>query len=539
MDRLPIPSAWQIAVSVAVAGSVLIALWLDRDDRRWRDAMRSRLLFGVPWGTIVVCLLVLAIYLFVQDGWSRWDQPVFIPFVNWSYLYPTGVVLGSFTHASNAHLVGNLTAALVLGTLAEYAYGHYPPGDRRSLASPAVRAFVVFPGAVLAVGLLTSVFAWGAVIGFSGVVFAFAGFAVIRFPLLTVIALAVRSAIREVGVAIVDPVVVTDVAPTVTPPAWAGVAVQGHLLGFLLGAFLATLMIYHRSEVAPVDPFRVWTGVFVVGVVLAMWAIGTAPGEDRYVLYRGAGMAMIAILAVVLAWAGTARPRRRLGVSDRQLAIVVLAIPLLVMAFVAVPLNAMTVADDPTAPASVTVGDYEVGYTQNTTVGLAPLIENPVADGFAARHTDGVIVTSSDRHLWTRASTSGDLAVDRTLTVRVGGVTWNEDVSVAREGWVPDGADAVYRVTIETPDERAVFAADPQPADVTVDGHDVTIEANETSFLVVVTTPADEQFRGTVPTADDTAAIGGLTIERVDDRLVAVGEHSRVTIAERERPPGR
>ncbi len=538
MDRLPILSGWQIAVTVAVAGSLLIALWLDRDGREWRDAMRSRLLFGVPWGTLLVCALVLVIYLFIQDGWSQWEQPVFIPFVNWSYLYPTGVVLGAFTHASNAHLIGNLTAAIVLGTLSEYAYGHYPPVDHQSRAPPAVRAFVVFPGAVLVVGLLTSIFAWGPVIGFSGVVFAFAGFAVIRFPLLTVVALAVRSAIREVGLAIADPIVVTDVAPTVTPPAWAGIAVQGHLIGFLLGAFLAILIMYHRSDTPLVAPLRIWGGVFVAGVVLAMWAIGTAPGEDRYVLYRGAGMVMLAILAAILAWAGSARPRRRLGVSDRQLAIIILMIPLLVMVLVAVPLNLMTVSDGHVGPASVTAGDYEIGYTQNTTVGLAPFIEFPGADELATRHTDGVIVTSEDRHLWTRASTSSDLAVNRELTVRVGGVTWQEDVTVSREGWIPDGADVVYRVILESATDQKTFVASSQAADVTVDGHDIAIGANESTFIVVVTTPEGVEMTGSVPDSDEAADIGGLTIERVNDRLVAVGDDSRVTIAERERPPG-
>jgi membrane associated rhomboid family serine protease len=69
------------------------------------------------------------------------------------------------------------------------------------------RAFA-FAGGTLALGVVTSVFSLGPVVGFSGVVFALAGFALVRYPLATVVALVGADALEVMYRALVSPTVV-------------------------------------------------------------------------------------------------------------------------------------------------------------------------------------------------------------------------------------------------------------------------------------------------------------------------------------------
>ncbi|MFB6352625.1 MAG: hypothetical protein ABEJ92_00915 [Halobacteriales archaeon] len=152
--------ATELAVGLAVVGSLAVVRWLDRR-HDWGPARRSRLLLGVPWGTLTTGLFVLAVYLFVQGGLHHWRAPLVIPYRSWSYLYPLGMVVAPFAHNGVGHLTGNLLGTVVLGTLAEYAWGHFPTGrGAQSFAgwrsNPYVRAFVLFPAGVVGIGLLTS-----------------------------------------------------------------------------------------------------------------------------------------------------------------------------------------------------------------------------------------------------------------------------------------------------------------------------------------------------------------------------------------------
>jgi len=174
----------RVAVVLTLVGGAAFALSLE--DHGLLVRLRRRFVLGVPWGTVVTVLGVLAVYLFVQGGYTHWYRPVVIPFRAWSYLAPLGMLTAGFAHAGPGHLLGNLFGTVALAPIVEYAFGHFPRERGASSfgslqTNPYVRALLVFPATVAIVGVTLTLFTLGPVIGFSGVVFAFAGFALVRY----------------------------------------------------------------------------------------------------------------------------------------------------------------------------------------------------------------------------------------------------------------------------------------------------------------------------------------------------------------------
>ncbi|PSQ43344.1 hypothetical protein BRD14_03240, partial [Halobacteriales archaeon SW_5_68_122] len=234
---------------------------------------------------------VVGFYLFGQGGLEHWETPIIYPFVTWSYFYPTGLLTAGIAHGSPGHIVGNMTGTLAFAPIVEYAWGHYPPSARNRdrlggptagsgvLGRPAVRALVVFPAVLLIAAFVTSAFAAGPGLGFSGAVFAIAGFAVITYPMTTVVAVVAASAVGTVYTALTEPIVrATLESGGPSLPAWTGIAFQAHLLGFLLGVVAGSLLLRRRGRRPALD--RVFFGTFLLGTVQALW-LPPAPAAGR------------------------------------------------------------------------------------------------------------------------------------------------------------------------------------------------------------------------------------------------------------------
>ncbi|AKH97811.1 rhomboid family intramembrane serine protease [Halanaeroarchaeum sulfurireducens] len=533
--------AFQVAVPVALAVSLLVVRRLDRPRGRWGRRLRSRLLLGVPWGTATTVVLVAAVYLGLQGGFSTPRSPLHLPFTSWSYLYPLGVLTAPFSHQSLGHVTGNLLGTIVLAPLAEYAFSHFPTERGSSTfatwrTNPYVRAFLVFPAGVLAVGLLTSVFAWGPIIGFSGVVFAFAGFALVRYPMATVVALVARDMVGTLYHVLRDPIVTGSASSSFGPPWWAGIAIQGHLLGFLLGATVAAALVSGRSKHEIPSALRLWTGAVFVGSNMTLWAVWWYR-EGGYVLYRGAGLVLVVVLALLLATIVRAGDEPIPGgLTKRQLGIVALLFPILTMGFVAVPLNA-TMIDEPEAPeASIEVNDYTLTYATQVTDPRSPAINETVVGETAQINASGVIVTSDRRSLWTEAISAGQLAYDGERVTKVGGVGWSRSVTAIRDGWRVVGNATVYQVALRPAGENAtwVYASSPKRAEPKIAGQTVTIRPDNGTFTAAVATDDGAVEKSGLPAQNESVTIGNLTLTTEDDRLFAETNDTRVRVATRE-----
>ena len=187
-------------------------------------------------------------------------------------------------------------------------------GDRPDggwLDRPWIRAVVIFPGALLCAAVVTSAFSLGPALGFSGAVFALVGFALVSYPLTTVVAVVVTSALRILYQAFSQPVVTETLDPGgPAPPSWAGIAFQAHLLGFLLGVLAALALLHYRDRRPAIE--RLFFATLVVGLAQSLWLV-TGGGGDSFTLYRGAGVSFVLLLTVViaLAVAGSDRPLPR------------------------------------------------------------------------------------------------------------------------------------------------------------------------------------------------------------------------------------
>ncbi|PSQ18059.1 rhomboid family intramembrane serine protease, partial [Halobacteriales archaeon QS_8_69_73] len=190
---------WRLLLLAGVAVSLTAVVAVARPGGRWGLVARRRLVLSVPWGTLLAATGIVGFYLVVQNGLANPRDPVVIPFRAWGYFYPMGMLTAAFAHGGLGHLVGNVTGTLVFGSVAEYAWSHFPRergsssfGSLRTNPLARIGAWAV---GVLGVGVITGLFALGPVVGFSGVVFAFVGFALVRYPLTTVVALAATSAV--------------------------------------------------------------------------------------------------------------------------------------------------------------------------------------------------------------------------------------------------------------------------------------------------------------------------------------------------------
>ena len=551
-------------VGALVLAAVAAIYHLDRPSGSWGRRLRSRFVLGVPWGTLVAVAFVVGVYLLVQGGLENPDRPVVIPFRAWSYFYPEGVLWSGFAHSSRSHITGNLLSTLVAGTLAEYAYGHYPrtrgESSFRSLrTNPYVRAFLVVPGAILTFGLVSSLFALGPVIGFSGVVFALWGFALVHYPIGTIAALTGSTLVSVVHSTIRSPIEFAEASASYGAPSWANIAVQGHALGLIAGILVAVLLVRRRRTSDDTTPHT--TAIVVFGAVLLfgasrrLWAVYWYLGNDQYELYRAIGLALLVLLALIVAVAvaGREEPFRpaaavpdpeslRGSVASATPAAVGLLLLVCALAVVAGPgvLPNLVTVDEGDAPGDpIEVEGYQVTYAENVEDRMVSVVDVEAFGRSTSVRTSGVIVSNPDRQIWTTAVSRGNLAFWGYRSVDVGGTGWRETVQVQRSGWVAAGGGPTYRVDgVHDGTRSTLFVSDPVDAEPRLDGRTVAVAAVEGGFELRVEHDGSTETAA-IPGSDESVTLQGVAFVREDRRIYAERGDSRVRVANQERYEGR
>lgn len=609
-------------VGVAVA---LAAVYLaDRRDGGWTRALRARLLWGVPWGTLLVIAGVIGVYLFVQSGIDHPNRPVVIPFRSWSYFYPQGIVWSSFAHASRGHVTGNLLSALVAGGLAEYAYGHFPErrevddGERLAVrlrrlptrlrrfprqlsrlpsriaavespgANPYVRAFLIVPGAAVAFGLASALFALGPVVGFSLVVFAYWGFALVSRPIAALVAMAGTTLVGVLYDAVRVPVAFAEASPSYGVPGWANVAIQGHALGLIGGALVAVLLFRRRARTrseegsdgaegtgrwsnhplasagdggsiaGPTErsALVVFGALLLFGASRRLWAVYWYLGNERYELYRAVGVGLLALLAAIVAIAAVSRdepvwPSRavpepetiRGGIRSATPAAVGTLLLVAALAAVAGPgiVPNLVAVDDGDLPGDpIEVEGYQVTYAENVEDRLVSVVDVEAFGRSTSVNTSGVIVSNPDREIWTTAVSEGNLAFWGYRAVDVGGTGWRETVWVQRVGWVAVNGGPAYRVdAVRNETRRTLFTSDPARAEPRIDGRSVVVAATPDGFELSVVGGSGNNVTAPLPAANESVTVRGITLVRENGVVFAERGETRVRVAYRERYEGR
>ncbi len=531
----------QVALGAALVVSLLVARRLGGGS--FARIRRRRLLLGLPWGTLLTIGVVLVVYLFVQGGWTNPYSPMVVPFRAYSYFYPLGVALAGLAHNGFGHLLGNVLGALAYGSLAEYAWSHYPTRrGESSFSSLRTNPFArigLFALAGLGTAVLTGLFGAGPVIGFSGVVFAYAGFALLRYPLGVVVALFAGRAMSLLYSAFTSPTVVAVGREQFVRPFWVGIALQGHLLGLFLGALVGALMVRSRSDDERPGAGRLWAGVLLFAVAQNLWTVYIPLGGERYRLFRAVGVAFVLLLAALLSGAALASERRlvhRIDLQYREVALGLTLAVLVALAVPAVPLNLFAI-DDPgdgiDAESGVQVQGYTIVYAEGVTDRYVSRIGVDAFGQTSQVNASGVIVVSESREIWWNEVSAARLAADGRATVRVGGIGWRESIVANRTEWSPVGNTSVYVVYLETVDERRLaFRSPPRGAEPVIAGRNVTVVPGE-PFRLRVTQDNETLGSAPVPAANGTVSAGGLRFERVENGVFAVRNGTRVRVATR------
>ncbi|MFC5969763.1 rhomboid family intramembrane serine protease [Halomarina salina] len=524
--------------------TVLVSLAVVRSlsDGGVGPILRRRLLLGVPWGTLLVTAFVLCVYFFVQGGWEYPRRPMVVPFRAWSYFYPLGILTSPFAHAGLGHVTGNLFATLTLASLAEYAWGHYPRKRgvqtfTSSLTNPFGR-IALFVVVTLAIGVLTGVFALGPAIGFSGVVFAFAGFALMRYPLATVVAVTASGVISLLYAAVQNPILQQGGRSAFITPWWASIAIQGHALGLFLGATLGILYVRRVEERPPA--VRLFVGVLLFCVAQNLWAVYTPLNGGRYELYRAAGTALLFVLATLFASAVVHVDRSLLGRFDVGFNEATFALVLAVtvaLAGVAIPFNLFAVANPDagvTDANSIDVGDYTVFYAHDVPNQYISSVSIDSGAVSSEVNASGVIVVSEQREIWWVVTSSSRLANDGRSLVRVGGIGWRDAVVADYSGWSPVGNSTAYVVYLYHQDAaRLAYVSEPSQAALTITERNVTVVPGP-EFTLRVTRGGETLGEAAIPVGNNTTSAGDLTFVREDRRVVATTDDgTRVTVATR------
>jgi len=476
---------------------------------------RQRLIYGLPLGTFVIVGVNVVFFLFAQRAYAG-GEILTIPYISWSYGYPLGFLTGPIGHANVSHITGNLLTTLVFAPIAEYVIGH--KDSRR----PLLRALVGIPLAFYTVGVFISVFSLGPSIGFSGVLFFFVGFVVVFYPVVSVGLIVVSTVFRSVVGALFSPVTVQSSVETVTTtPSWANIAVDAHMLGFLLGVGIAVLLARRRRQMS-VDGYRVGAAVLFVGTAQGLHLVWLASGSS-YVLYRALGVSIVTALAVLIAFGTSveheAQPFLKLEElpARRAASVGALVLPIVlicVVGFIA-GLGTVSTVDE---VETVDVGDYSVWYgenVENERVISIPFIEFTPANFTAS----GVIVTSEERGAWRRMSSTQELRSDPHRSFLVGGLTWDEKVRVQRVGMSsPTGEDS-YSVFLSAENEsRAVFDSSSAETGVSIDGWSIGLSVKDGERAVTMEREGERRriYIGRQPTV-----VEGVTFEVNESRVVA------------------
>jgi membrane associated rhomboid family serine protease len=541
---------WTLGVLAGVLLSVGLAIRLERPRGRWGHALRRRFVLGVPWGTLLTVAGVAGVYLFVQGGLDHPRNPIALPFHAWSYFYPLGMLAAPFSHAGLNHVTGNLQATLLFAPVAEYAWGHFPRArGSQSFATlrtnPVVRILAV-PAAAVGVGVLTGLFSWGPVIGFSGVVFAFAGFGLASYPITTVLVLAGNQVLGLVVQSLQSPITVAQSRTVFSTPGWAQVAIQGHALGLLIGLLLGGYLAQRRDRLP--DPGRLWFATLVFATFQSLWAVYVGLPGGRFVLFRGVGVVVVFLFAVATT-AAVAAPRERTVLSTlsipgtarevvadlrtRELGVIVVAAALVAFGLVAVWTNLILL--DPAVADGVTVDDYTVTYAEDVPHQYYAAFGLGLFGNATAGNTSGVIVASGERNFFWTAVPERELAFRGRATVVVGGPGDRRPVVANRTGWSPAGNDSVYTVTLRHgEDRRLAFTSPSKTARPRIAGRRVTVEATEDGFGLRVGNGSGSLGRTPIPSVGTNRSAGGLTFNRTaDGGLFAVSDDTRVRIAGR------
>ncbi|XGI82983.1 rhomboid family intramembrane serine protease [Halorutilales archaeon Cl-col2-1] len=496
-----------LAVIVALSAALVAVYLLERDSLSdIYERSRRRLVLGLPLGTAAVVAVNLGFYAFAQRGLWHSSNPLVIPYYSWSYSYPVGILASPISHANVGHITSNLVATAVFAPVAEYVVGH-----RNTDSDPRHRSVVRVVGfavSLYVIGVFTSAFSAGPTVGFSGAVFALIGFITVFYPLGAVVLVAVTSVLDSVVSILQYPVITQTPTEEFVTPWWAQIAVDSHILGFFVGILVGALLLDSRlADRVRTDTraTKVGAAVVVVGVFEGIYALWIANGSS-YVLYQSLGLSFTLLAGLGTALAVRSRPPTVSNVVSERISFgsygyVGLLLPVLVICFIAVPVNvssvvgvdgAASVSDDAGDKANATYGQveyegYEISYVDSARLRRVAPVSVPGIN--VSWDASGVVVRDPDRGIWLRQASPSELKSESTLSFYAGDLRSETRVIVERVGVSTPSGESAYSVVVsreKKDSDTVLFESPPAPTGVRVNGTNISVGVSRRNYTAVL-----------------------------------------------------
>ncbi|MWV64838.1 rhomboid family intramembrane serine protease [Halorubrum sp. JWXQ-INN 858] len=259
--------------------------------------------------------------------------------------------------------------------------------------------------------------------------------------------------------------------------------------------------------------------LLLVAVAAAVAAVAVVAVEGPLAVGLGA-IGLFATLLALPAVPALLPDRIHAGPLSRRGGATLVLVALTLLVSVPAVLPGLVVVDDPeiTGSTGVDVRDYTVAYVADEPTPQSAVVD--LGEGFFGGTTDGVVVTSDRREIWTLAERPAVLAHEGSATVVVGGVGWREEVAVDRVAWDVVGNGTAYAVDL-THDGETVrsYVGDPMRAEARIDGHEIGVVPTEDGFAVRADRGDDAPALVAVPDAGEEATLGELVVrtETVSD----------------------
>lgn len=288
-------------------------------------------------------------------------------------------------------------------------------------------------------------------------------------------------------------------------------------------------------------------GRIATGWLVAV-ALGSALGAGASIWLGGPVAVSVggaAILALVLSLPAlpAALPRRiHAGALSRRGGAVVALLALTVLISLPTAVFGLLVVDQPSIEGSETmeIRDYTVAYVADEPAPRSTVVD--LGEGFTGGTTDGVVVASDAREIWTVAERPAVLAHEGSASVVVGGIGWREEVAVERVAWDVVGNETAYAVDLERDGESVrSYVGDAVRSESRIGDHRIAVAPTPTGFEVRASA-GDETRSASIPEPGEEASLGDLRVRTealesngADDvaaRLVIEGDDASVVIAE-------
>ncbi len=480
-------------------GFLLIYFKKEKKDLfyKLKKEFKENLFLSLPIGTIILILINLFVYLFIQKGLWHFQNPLWLPFTSAGFFNFIGTLIGALTHVGPSHLFSNLFGTALFAPFAELIFvtnkkqtdlikylkgtNFYFRGLEKIFSTPWIRAMFLFPLTWILIGVFNSISS-PLGIGFSGVFFAILGLIIILKPILAITIYLIEIIIENALRAFSDPITISKTGLELTKPIWVNLGVWAHVIGFLTGILFGLFLFFtkdSKKEMKP-NPSHVFFAIIILGLSKGLDWLFKIEYQTKFVLFSGAGFIFLLMIAFLSSqfW-GTYREINFSYLGDKSKGLgkiislfqdhrVYLALLLVILIFMSTFMFVSTSISQPTSPInnSARYGDYVFWYEKN----------------------NGLLVYNKNKNIYALIVSDKELDHDSKHIFYVGNVFYDKKITVNQLSFKSINGNKTKSIWISKKDEKKnLFISDFKGTGLSINNSSLEIKYLKNNSLLLKT----------------------------------------------------